>query len=553
MESSLISERSRRYSVPALRSSGAHGDGLVRQDCCRARWRVVGEPVAGQGGELDRRERDSFDGSQSFQQGLEEAGDIRLPAAELPQQLARGRISLAFERGVKLGGVALERWRRLLRRDTPYQVELHVEVADPARSAAELLENALALRASLSCSGISGRRASMANWPSIRRVVVRSLCTDRGFGSARQRVIAASSPVTCSRRVRMGCAEVEVAMGSWIREEMRQFVMVKDCTRYVCLRKGCTSARAAVILGFNTMSIVRAVLLLFLFTGSVLAQAANEQGKFILHKFAKAIGEESYTVEHANGMLTLKSDFLFTDRGTKVPLKTTFIATDALEPVSLTLEGQSSRMSVLKDMMEYHAATQKMTLTREGKTRDVAAPAGSFLVDGYSPVVMQQMLMRFWLSHGNAEGIPTPPTGGVTIVPAGALTVTVAGKAVKLEGYVVSGLIWGGETLWMDEQGNLAALISTDAEFDHFEAVRDVYESALAIFIQTAAKDNLAALAKLTAKAKRPAAKQLVVSHVTLIDGTGKPPVKDATIFVEDGKIQASLWRRSQRFQRTRR
>ena len=285
------------------------------------------------------------------------------------------------------------------------------------------------------------------------------------------------------------------------------------------------------------MSIVRAVLLLFLFTGSVLAQTANEQGRFILHKFAKAIGEESYTVEHANGTLTLKSDFLFTDRGTKVPLKTTFTATDAFEPVSLTLDGQSSRLSALKDTMEYHAATQKITPTREGKAEEVAAAAGSFLIDGYSPVAMQQMLMRFWLRHQRPTSIATPPTGSVTIVPAGALTVTVAGKAVKLEGYVVSGLIWGGETLWMDEQGDLAALVSTDAEFDHFEAVRDVYEPALASFIQTAAKDNLAALAKLTAKAKRPAAKQLVVEGVTLIDGTGKPPVGGATVFVEDGKI----------------
>jgi imidazolonepropionase-like amidohydrolase len=285
------------------------------------------------------------------------------------------------------------------------------------------------------------------------------------------------------------------------------------------------------------MKIVRAVLLLFLVTSSLLAQAADERGKFVLHKFANAIGEESYTVEHASGTLTLKSDFLFTDRGTKVPLKTTFTATDDLQPLTLTLDGQSSRMSGLKDTMELHPQTQKMTLRRAGKTEDVAAPTGSFLIDGYSPVAMQQMLMRFWLKHGRPTSIPTPPTGGVSIVPAGALTVTVAGKQTKLEGYVVSGLIWGGETLWMDERGDLAALVSTDAEFDHFEAVRDVYESALATFIQTAAKDNLAALAKLTAKAKRPAARQLVVQGVTLIDGTGKPPVKDATVFVEDGKI----------------
>src|SRR5262249_21939572 len=123
----------------------------------------------------------------------------------------------------------------------------------------------------------------------------------------------------------------------------------------------CVFLPFAVILGFNLMNIVRAVFLLLLVTCSLRAQAADEQGKFILHKFAKAIGEESYTVEHANGTLTLRSDFLFTDRGTKVPLKTTFTATDDLEPLALTLDGQSSRISALKDTMEFHPESQKMT------------------------------------------------------------------------------------------------------------------------------------------------------------------------------------------------
>jgi len=285
------------------------------------------------------------------------------------------------------------------------------------------------------------------------------------------------------------------------------------------------------------MSLARAVFFLLILSGALVAQTTNEQGKFILHKFAKAIGEENYTIEQTSGKLTLKSDFLFADRGTKVPLKTTFTATDALEPLSLSLDGQSSRMSGLKDRMEYYPQSQKMTLTRAGKTEDLSAPAGSFLIDGYSPVAMQQMLMRFWLRNGKSARIPTPPTGDVSIVPSGPLRVAIEGKEVKLEGYVITGLIWGGETLWMDERGNLAALVSTDAEFDHFEAVRDMYEPALATFIQTAAKDNLAALAKLAASAKRPVARQLVISHVTLIDGTGKDPIKDATVFVEDGKV----------------
>ena len=269
------------------------------------------------------------------------------------------------------------------------------------------------------------------------------------------------------------------------------------------------------------------------------AQTSSEKGRFILHKFARTNGEETYTIEHGGGKLTLKSNFLFTDRGTKVPLKTTFTATDALEPLSLTLDGQSSRMSALKDTMEYSATAQKITLARAGKTEEIAAPAGTFLIDGYSPVAMQQMLIRFWLAHGKPAAIPTPLAGSVSIAPTGRLIVTVAGKETKLEGYVITGLIWGGETLWMDENQNLAALVSTDAEFDHFEAIREEYEPALATFIQNSAKENLSALAKLAASAKQPVAKDLVIQNVTLIDGTGNPPVHDATVFIKEGKITA--------------
>lgn len=53
------------------------------------------------------------------------------------------------------------------------------------------------------------------------------------------------------------------------------------------------------------------------------AQTQPEQGEFTLYKFAAPIGKETYSVATADGKLTLTSDFLFTDRNTRVPLKTT--------------------------------------------------------------------------------------------------------------------------------------------------------------------------------------------------------------------------------------
>ncbi|NII73970.1 imidazolonepropionase-like amidohydrolase [Dyella sp. SG562] len=264
---------------------------------------------------------------------------------------------------------------------------------------------------------------------------------------------------------------------------------------------------------------------------------AAEQGSFVLHKFAQAIGKESYTISNDQGRLLLRSDFSFKDRGTEVPLKTEFTAADATHPLTLKSDGQSSRESPMHDSFTLDAKSGKVTLLRAGKTTQHPVTDNTFLVDGYSPVAMQQMLLRYWLAKGKPARIAVPPDGQVSIQPAGALEIQAHGKPVKLQGYVISGLVWGNETAWLDEQQKLAAVVTTDSEFDHFEAVREGYEDSLPAFIQHAADNNLQALAGLTEKAKRPASKKLVVTHVTLIDGTGAAARRNASVYVEDGRI----------------
>lgn len=277
-----------------------------------------------------------------------------------------------------------------------------------------------------------------------------------------------------------------------------------------------------------------------LLCGSVLAAqsapssvpSSSESGTFVLHKFAKAIGKETYTLHRGGGTLQLHSDFLFTDRSSPVPLKADFEANaETLAPRTLDLKGQSSRMTELVDHFEIADGTLMRT---QGKKRiELPLASNEFLIDGYSPVAMQQMLMRFWMKQGRPPEVAIP-TGSLHIVPAGDLKV---GSAM-LHGYVINGLIWGGETLWMDDDGKLVALVSTDAEFDHFEAVGEEFEASLPLFIQTAAKNSLSALGALAAKAKQPAARHLLIANVTLIDGTGAPAAEHTNVFVEKGVIK---------------
>ncbi|PXV60758.1 Imidazolonepropionase [Dyella jiangningensis] len=271
------------------------------------------------------------------------------------------------------------------------------------------------------------------------------------------------------------------------------------------------------------------------------AAPADEQGVFVLHKFARAIGEERYTIHRDAGQLTLTSDFQFTDRGTAVPLKTVYQAKDEAHPLSLKVEGKSARFAELHDAFTLDATQQQVQLARGKEQQRFAANDHTFLMDGYSPVAMQQMLMRYWMAKGKPARIDAPPGEPIRIAPTTDLKLNVSGHATMVHGYEVSGLAWGTETLWMDDEGKLVALVTRDAEEDHFEAVRQSYEAALGAFIQRAANDSLASLARLGAKARQPAAKRLAITHVTLIDGTGAAPRRDATVFVENGIITRIL------------
>jgi hypothetical protein len=82
--------------------------------------------------------------------------------------------------------------------------------------------------------------------------------------------------------------------------------------------------------------------------------------------------------------------------------------------------------------------------------------------------------------------------------------------------------------------------VSTDAEFDHFEAVREPYAAKLGMFIGAAVQADLAALNKLSASARMAPAHKLAIVGATLEDATGAAAVKDSVILIEDGVIKAA-------------
>lgn len=285
----------------------------------------------------------------------------------------------------------------------------------------------------------------------------------------------------------------------------------------------------------------RLVSLLFL-TLAVSAQAqqdrAVENGKFRLHKFAQEIGEETYTITPQGDKLTLESKFLFTDRGAPVPLKTTLTASADYLPQSFSIQGKTCRFCPID--WEIKVAQGTASVRQEKETRTVTTPASFFVISGYAPVAMQMAMMRYWRSHGSPAQLTVVPSGTIRIQERGAEKFDLAGRTAQVRRYTVRGLIWGMETLWMDADDNLVALVSTDAEFDHFEAVRDEYEPLLSRFIASAARDEMAALSELSGKLSSSVSGTLAFTGATLIDGTGKAAIANSTIVTREGRIVAA-------------
>ncbi len=140
-----------------------------------------------------------------------------------------------------------------------------------------------------------------------------------------------------------------------------------------------------------------------------------EAGKFVLHKFEQAIGEENYTITPDHGMVTFKSEFKFTDRGTPVALSATLITED-YRPQSFTVKGKTSRLSNIDtEITNIHTPAGggpwDATLRQGTDTHAISFPAAPFFtISGYAPVAVQMEMMRYWRAHGQPAQLATLPS-----------------------------------------------------------------------------------------------------------------------------------------------
>ncbi len=263
--------------------------------------------------------------------------------------------------------------------------------------------------------------------------------------------------------------------------------------------------------------------------------AAPDSGSFLLHKFAQNIGKETYTINRKDHTLEYDISFKFTDRGSAVPLHARLQTTDATEPISLFIKGNTSRFSVINDTVRIQ---QKQVLIRvDDSLRTEPLKAVAFPVAGYAPGTVQMILLKYWKHRHEPATIAMLPAGEVSIKREGADTVNYMNKPLVLERYVLGGLVWGNEIVWTDKDGNLICLITNDAEGDKLEMMSEAHESLLPELISKAAVYGMKLFSN-AMKMDRSAGKLLVITGGNVIDVEGNPSVSNAVIVIENGLIK---------------
>jgi imidazolonepropionase-like amidohydrolase len=291
---------------------------------------------------------------------------------------------------------------------------------------------------------------------------------------------------------------------------------------------------------------IRLFLLLLLMTASAIDAPARRpsktplsqaSGKFILYKYQRRVGEETFVSRREGDSLLLDARFALTFVGDKVELAATLRTSGKLAPERFEIRGRTSTRTEIDRAVEVRSG---VAVIREGGLeRTVPADVPFFVTGGYAPVSLQEALFRHWKANGGVKPVTLLPAGSASFEYRGRDIVPFGGRRVELRRYSISGITWGRETAWFDARDNLVALLCGDAEMDRFGAVREGYESSLSLFVGKSAEDAVADLELLSRKIRPLQSGRYAIAGATLFDGAGGPLVADAVLLIDGGRIAA--------------
>lgn len=275
-------------------------------------------------------------------------------------------------------------------------------------------------------------------------------------------------------------------------------------------------------------------------TAASAAAATVTRDSLRLYYVGRAVGWERYEVTSNGAGGSLQADFDYIDRGRRNHTQATLTFGAAYTPSRLEVARvtDSARTIAARiDIAGTHATVLRNGATTEAELRSVA-----FALSPATPISQHLALVRFWRAHGSPDRVavvPGAPSNDVTIAKQGVDAITLGGKTYTLTRYTIEGLVWGTEYLWLDDADRIA-MFSTAGGGLLLKGVRaelmPAYDSLMAIGAHAAMRD----LARISSHATALAQGRVALVGATLIDGTGRGPVANATVVVENGRIVAA-------------
>jgi imidazolonepropionase-like amidohydrolase len=270
------------------------------------------------------------------------------------------------------------------------------------------------------------------------------------------------------------------------------------------------------------------------------AQPAVDSGTVLVSLIERPVGRETYELKADGQGFAFSGELDLTERNGRLQVSSLLRTGADLTPLSFTAKGKSYRFVNVDT--EVNVAGGVAEVKNLGVSTRTELPKQFFTATGYAPLAARAMLIRYWERHGKPPHlavVPGSPTRDVRIEYRGEDSVRMSGNLVRLRRYSVDGIVWGRETVWLDESDRFAAIVSR-IHILPIEGIREDLKAALPLLQAASIQDRMGDLES-EMKATAPVAdKSFALVGAKLIDGTGRTPIDDATIIVQDGRIAAA-------------
>src|SRR5689334_6751143 len=296
-------------------------------------------------------------------------------------------------------------------------------------------------------------------------------------------------------------------------------------------------------------------ILFTLFSLSVSAQAQEktpqpksadqviEQGKFHFYETKQIRGEEDYTITRGTDdelLVQAKTTLPFAEQDTK-PAVTATLRTGA-DYTPHTFEINGPTLLEIQENTSVQVRGKTATINDRGTNETLNLPPAYFTFSGYVPVTMEMMLVRYWLGHGKPASIRLLPSGEAFVEFRGTDRVTISGETIALSRYHLTGRNWRGgwgrQTLWLDSKDRLVAAVNLGSDIEtNLYAFREGYDSATSFFLKRAVDDAIDRFGEIAQRLTSTPSTPIALVGATLIDVTGKPPVKDSVVVIQGDRI----------------